>query len=316
MPATAPSAPFSPQPKRSGAIGAVLGFGIGLGLAFLRDKLDTSLRSHREVREIMDLPIVGRIPRIPEEALSKGPIVVTSEGEGRAAESMRVLRSNLEFVCLGEEHRRLMVVSPQKGEGKSLIVANLAASLALAGKSVVLVDADLRRPKVNRLFNLLNNVGVSSVIAGRIKLEDALQTYNLLPTVHRQGGNGKMAQVPTGSYDVTPSLKVLTSGPIPPNPGEMVASQRFADILDRLAAMPFDYILVDSPAFLSVGDVAAIAAHVDGLFLVINMKMTGRPMLEDAREFLAPLPASKLGVITVNDQAGSDERYHYYAGRY
>ena len=119
---------------------------LGVGLAFLREKLDTRLHDHREVGEIMELPVIGRVAKIPVEALAKGSLVVMSEADGRAAESMRVLRSNLQFASLGEENRMLMVMSAQKGEGKSLVTANLAASLALAGKHVVLVDADLGDP--------------------------------------------------------------------------------------------------------------------------------------------------------------------------
>ena len=264
-PATVPGAPFSPKPKRTAAIGAVIGLVLGLGFAFVRDKLDVSLRSHREVREITGMPVVGRISRIADNALEKNPIIVVGDGDSRAAESLRVLRSNLDFVCLGEEYRRLMVVSAQRGEGKSLLTANLAASMALAGKHVALVDADLRRPKIHRLFNLPNNIGVSSVVAGRVPLERALLTYNVLQPKVRQGGNGKGPQPQeSAEFEAVPELKILAAGPAPPNPGEMVASQRFTDILDGLAAMPFDYVLIDSPAFMAVGDVAALAAHVDG----------------------------------------------------
>jgi Mrp family chromosome partitioning ATPase/capsular polysaccharide biosynthesis protein len=315
VPAYAPSTPVSPKPLRSALMGAAAGLVIGLGLAFLREKLDTRVRSHREVGDIMGMPIVGRIPEIPQESLSRGPLVVVREAEGRAAESLRLLRTNLEFAALGDEHHVLMVVSAQKGEGKSVLTANLAASLAMAGKHIVLVDADLRRPHVHRLFNLPNIVGVSSIVAGKAKIAESLQTYDVLKRVRVSGGNGKGVQPAPPSYDTSTRLTLLTAGPVPPNPGEMVASQRFCGLIRELAQMPFDYVLIDSPAFLAVGDASALAACVDGIFVLVNMKMTGRLMLEEARDFLEPLPAPKLGVITVFDQAGSDERYHYY-GRY
>jgi Mrp family chromosome partitioning ATPase/capsular polysaccharide biosynthesis protein len=316
VPATEPSAPYAPQPRRAAAMGAAFGLLLGIALAFVREKLDTRLRSHREVREIMGLPIIGRVGRIPSDALAKGPLVVVSEANGRAAESLRVLRSNLEFAFLGEKNRVLMVMSAQQGEGKSLTTANLAASLTLAGKKVVLVDADLRRPRIHTLFKAKNASGVSSVIAGLTDLDQALQTIDLLGrTTPRTRGDGRRpAKQTDDTFGADARLSLLTAGPIPPNPGEMVASRRFAAMIEELGAMKFDYVLIDSPAFLPVGDAAALAGVADAIILVVNLKMTRKPMLEDAREFLAPLPAAKLGVVTVMDSSGKNERYHYYEG--
>lgn len=315
VPASPPHTPYAPQPRRSAAIGAFLGLGLGIVLALLREKLDTSLHSYREVQEILHLPVIGRIPRIPEQALAKGPIVVVSDPDGRAAESLRVLRSNLEFASLGEENRVLMVLSALQGEGKSLVAANLAASLALAGKKVVLVDADLRRPRIHALFGKRNNAGVSAVIAGQVTLEDALQTVGPLgKAVVRMGGHKGQAQADDDDVGSGARLWLLTSGTIPPNPGEMVASRRFAAIIKELTAMPFDYVLIDSPAFIPVGDAAALAGSADGIILLVNMDTTKKPMLEEARDFLMPLPATSLGVVTVMDRSVKGDRYNYHAG--
>jgi len=293
-----------------------LGFLLGIGYALVREKLDTRLRSYREVGEMMHLPVVGRIPTIPPASMQKGPLVVVTEAEGRAAESLRALRGNIEFVSLGAQNRTLMVVSAQKGEGKSLVTANLATSLTLSGKKVVLIDADLRRPRVHALFGTRNTTGVSSVVAGIATLEDALQSITPLKTTTvRTGGNGDRPRPTDDNYGDEARLWLLTSGPIPPNPGEMVASQRFKDIVAALAAMSFDYVLIDSPAFMSVGDATALATNVDGILLLVNMARTRRPILEEARDFLDLLPAPRLGVITVADKGAGDERYHYYAGR-
>jgi len=316
IPATVPSSPYAPQPLRSAMMGGVLGLLVGVGYAMLREKLDTRLRSYREVSQMMDLPVVGRIPVIPPASLQKGPLVVVTEAEGRAAESLRALRGNIEFVSLGAERRILMVISAQKGEGKSVVTANLATSLALSGKKVVLIDADLRRPRVHALFTVRNAKGVSSVVAGIATLEDSLQSVTPLQSAKvRVGGNGDRPLPADDNYGDKARLWLLTSGPIPPNPGEMVASQRFKDIVAELAAMSFDYVLIDSPAFMSVGDATALATTVDGVLLLVNMNKTRRPILEEARDFLALLPATRLGVITVADKGAGDERYHYYAGR-
>lgn len=311
VPATPPSVAFSPKPKRTAAMAFALGLFLGIGFAFLREKLDTRLRSHREVSEIAGLPVLGRITKIPPEALVRSSLVVASETEGRAAESIRVLRSNLQFASLGEKNQVLVVMSAQKGEGKSLLTCNLAASLALAGKNVLLVDADLRRPRVHAIFKVRNVRGVSSVLAGFCSLDDALQTYDFEgPKAVTIRVNGD--QPPAVDADTMQVLTLLTAGPPPPNPGEMVASRQFATMMRDLSDKKFDYILIDSPAFLAVGDAAAVAAVADSVLLLVNMKMTSRPILEEARDFLQALPPTKLGIVTSMDGVGKNERYHYY----
>jgi Mrp family chromosome partitioning ATPase len=169
---------------------------------------------------------------------------------------------------------------------------------------------------VHALFSVRNTKGVSSVVAGLATLADAMQSVTPLSTTKvRTGGNGDRPRPKDDNYGDEARLWLLTSGPIPPNPGEMVASQRFQDIVSELAAMAFDYILIDSPAFMSVGDTTALARAVDGIILLVNMDKTRRPVLEEARDFLNLLPAPRLGVITVADHGAGDERYHYYAGR-
>ncbi len=297
-------------------MGVAGGLVLGVAYALLREKFDTRLRSYREVADLMGLAVVGRIPIIPAQSLQRGPLVVVTEAEGRAAEALRALRGNIEFVSLGAEHRILMMVSAQKGEGKSLVMANLATTLALSGKKVVLVDADLRRPKVHTLFNVRNAKGVSSVVAGITRLEDSLQSVTpLTPTRVRTGGDGNRPGATDTNYGPESRLWLLTSGPIPPNPGEMVASRPFEELVSTLAGMSFDYVLIDSPAFMSVGDATALARYVDGILVLVNMEKARRPLLEEARDFLDLLPAQRLGVITVADRGAGHERYHYYTAR-
>ena len=313
MPAVASGVPISPKPKRSAAIGAILGLVFGVAIAFLIEKLDTRLRDRQQVGEITKLPVIGRVGRIPPDALAKGPLVVLTEADTRAAEAIRMLRSNLQFASVGEENRVLMVTSPLKSEGKSLLTANLAASLALAGSRVVLIDADLRRPRVSSLFGMPNTHGVSTVIAGLCTLDEALQIYEIDSggrTV-KVRGNGDRPQVLDAAAPAP--LTLLTSGPIPPNPGEMVASRKFAEIIHELVERGYDHVLIDSPAFLAVGDTTALASTTDGILLLVNMKLDTRTTLDEACDFLDQLPPRKLGVVINMDTSGKSQHYNYYA---
>jgi succinoglycan biosynthesis transport protein ExoP len=344
-----PESPSSPKPLRDAALGFAVGLFGGIGLAFLLEQLNTRLRSHREVAETLHMPIVARVPRLTKHTLKKGPLVVVNEPGSSAAESLRMLRSNLDFLSVDDHLSSVLVTSTVQGEGKSLTVCNLAITLAMDGRKVVVIDGDLRRPALHRYFGLGNEVGLSSVLAGRLPLAKALQRYDL-PFVswgpNGSGGNGSRpsaaAEGPLGAAGLTgaggqagaagspgaagpmavaapgagksPRLYVLTSGPLPPNPGEIVASKRFDAILAELKSSIVDFVLVDTPAMMPVGDAAAMATKVDGMFMLVNMESTTRTMLVEVREYLDPLPCRKLGAIVVREHLKRAEyyRYRYY----
>ena len=163
--------------ERSAVLAFAVGVIVAVGVAYLRDRLDTKLRGSREVSDLFEP--VGRRPdpAISESVLTRGKLVVLDDRDGRAADAFRLLQTNLEFASMGDEYRTLMITSAVQGEGKSLTIANLAMSLSRSGKSVLLIDADLRRPQMHRIFDMPNAVGVSSVIAGKASLEDALQDF-------------------------------------------------------------------------------------------------------------------------------------------
>ena len=311
VPATVPTSPYEPNPARS----AVMAFGVGLfvamGAAFLREKLDTRLRTSSEVGELLDLPVVGRIPMVEDGALAGGHLVIVDHRDSHFADAFRLLVTNLEFASMGGERRVLMFTSALQGEGKSVSIANLAASLALAGHRVLLVDADLRRPQLHRLFGLRNVTGVSSIIAGKATPDDAMQVFEPAGQAAARIRTGA-AKVAAGREGSPSSLWVLTAGPLPPNPGEMVTSQRFAALMERLRSMPYDYIFVDSPAFLAVGDSAALAGFADALVPLVNLRMSRRPILEEFRDRLGSVPVLKLGVIIVGEKAVGARYYRYY----
>ena len=328
-PAVPPTAPSSPHPKRTAAIGLAAGLLLGIALAFLLEQLNTGLRSHREVSEILNLPVVGRVPRIEKNAMAADPLAVIHDSAGAAAEALRLLRSNLDYLNVDGKLSSVLITSCIRGEGKSITVCNLGATIALGGKDVVVVDGDLRRPRVHTYFGLPNKAGLSTVVSRKTTLAEALQTYELPLSDWQAGGNGTKAggngSDPGGSglqpggngahpanVDRRGSLRVLTSGPLPPNPGELIASETFGQTIAELVAQS-DIVLVDTPAFIPVSDAAAIAQRVDGVFMLVNMDGTKRPMLAEAREFLDQLPTRKLGVIVVREKRARQDYYRYHS---
>ena len=185
--------------------------------------------------------------------------MVLGDPHGPAAEAIRKLRGSLDFANVDGDLRSLFITSALQHEGKSLTVCNLALSLAATGTKVVLVDGDLRRPQVHVYLDLPNRTGLSTVLTGKTDLLDALQTRTVGPRVTALTKAGNV-DVPMGGE----RLHVLTSGPVPPNPAEIIASRSFATMIDELQAN-FEMVLVDAPSILAVGDTAAIARSVDGL---------------------------------------------------
>lgn len=301
-PAVAPDAPSSPKPMRTAVLALGASLLAGVALAFLLDQFDTRIRTQREVTEILDLPVIGRVPRVSSAVLREGALVTRHDPEGAAAEAIRTLRSNLIWSSADGEWKSLLVTSSTKGEGKTLSVCNLAIVLALAGKNVVLVDADLRDPRVHTVFTLPNRVGLTSVIKDAKKpLSDTLQVVRLTKAARTRLRASAKVSVPRTTGD-DGTLRVLTSGPLPPNPGEVVASPKLGAVLEELKESDVDYVLVDAPPLLSVGDVAALALVTDALLVVTNVSRVTRPMLEDTRHALDTLPCRMLGVVTVGER--------------
>ena len=306
--ATTPTAPSSPRPMRAAALGFAVGLFAGIALAFLIGQFDTRVRTYRDASEILGLPVIGRLPRLPRSALAKGGIVTLSEPGGAFAESVRMMRGNLSWSAVAGEWKSLLITSARQGEGKSLTLCNLAVALALAGNKVVVVDADLRAPRVHRYFGLANVTGLTTVVANPQPVQTSLKGFSL---------NGQLKGLPrigpgasTGTEDSeTGSLLVLTSGPPPPNPGEVVASRRLADVIEELVASDADYVLVDAPPLLTVGDAADLARSVDASLLVVDLDHCRRPLLEDSRDALGGLPCRTIGAVFVGVRADASSYY-------
>lgn len=318
VPATPPTSPISPKPMKSAALGLGLGIIVGIAVAFASARLDTRVRTHREVVEILGLPAIGRVPRIPQHSAHASDLVSLTDSEGQVSEALRMLRTGVEWADVDGNLKSLLVTSCVEGEGKTLTVCNLAFTLARAGKRVVVVEADLRAPKVHRVFNLPNAVGLTSVVLGRADLQQALQTF--VPASYQAAAGQPRVRLSSGDEFATAafeggSLQVLTSGFLPPDPGEFVASQRMSSVLEQVTHLEVDYVLVDAPPLLAVGDAGALASSVDGVVLVANIEKARRPTLLNGREVLDALPCRKVGVVVVGERVRHRGYYAYRSGR-
>ena len=292
--------PYTPKPVRDAVLALVIGLVGGIAIAFLVEQLDVRVHSVDEIGEALGLPVLARVPRIGGNGGGDSGPVTLSDPIGPNAEAYRIFRGNLEFADIDGGVRTLMVTSAVQGEGKSTTAANLAVAAALGGKRVILVDADLRRASMHRLFGFKNNLGLSSVLTGRATLAESLHR------VHLPGGDEAEPGVKRG-------LAVLTSGPLPPNPGEIAASQRLADFVASLTGLA-DLVLVDAPPFLVVGDAGALSRAVDGVVVVARLGVLTRAMAQDSRALLATLPCRVLGLAVVGIPTESAAyRYKYYS---
>jgi capsular exopolysaccharide synthesis family protein len=283
----------SPQPVRSAVLGVALGLILGLGLAFLIEALDTRVRSAAEAADRLGLTLLSRLPAPPKKLQKRGRLLMVAEPRDPRAESFRMLATNLDFATLDSDIRSILVTSAVEGEGKSTTAANLAVTLARAGKSVALVDLDLRRPSFHRFFGLSGRAGVTNVALGDVALEDAL------PWIDLDDAHGE--------------LRVLSTGPLPPDPGEFVGTHQLREIVMRLREA-FDFVVVDSPPLLPVGDAMRLSAHVDGVVVVTQLRLVRRRMLTELKHLLDAIPARKLGLVVAGAQREDGDAYTYGYG--
>ncbi len=292
-PAALPSAPVEPRLGRQMAFALAVALILGTALSFLVDYMDDSIRTKEEASAAFQAPILGMVPHAQSWTdRSEAMLISLRDPASTVAEAYRSVRTNLQFALLESDRRVLLITSASKGEGKSSIVANLAVVLAQSGKSVIVVDADLRRPRVHRFFHLNNSQGLTTAILAERPLADLLQRPRL-----------------AGS---PPNLLVLTSGPTPPNPADLLGSQRMADILESLSKLA-DYVLLDTPPIIPLSDAAVLAPRADGVLLVARAPKSSRKAARLARERVDAGGANLLGVV-LNDvtPAFGESGYYYY----
>ena len=296
-----------PQPLRNGLLGLLIGLGLGLALAFLRDTLDTRVRSTDEIAERLELPLLARLPEPPARLRNERKLSMLEEPDSIHAEAYRVLRTNLEFVNIERGAQIIMITSGLEAEGKTTTVANLAVGFARAGRRVIAVDLDLRRPLLDKMLGVSKRPGLTQVALGQLPLEDALVPI-AISDPRRRSATSELSE--NGKGELKGILEVLPAGPVPPDVGEFVGSRALTDILDRLRQMA-DIILVDSPPVLRVGDSMTLSGKVDGIVIATRLDNARRPLLKELHRVMEGCPADKLGFILTG--ANLDDGY---AGAY
>ncbi|HET6311106.1 MAG TPA: polysaccharide biosynthesis tyrosine autokinase [Candidatus Nitrosotalea sp.] len=289
-PAVLPDRPVSPNKTLNIAIAFAAGLLLALGLAFLLDYLDQSIKTDEELTERLGLIPMGHLLFVPSGKGKRGELVAL-DGQSHASEAFRALRTSLLFSTIDQELKEVVVTSAELGEGKSRTAANLAIVLAEAGHKTLLIDADFRRPSQHRIFGRVRNIGLSNLI-----VEDATEAEAIT------------------AVEGVPNLWVLTSGPTPPNPSELLGSGRMRELMAKLRGY-FTYLVVDTPPVNAVTDASILAAYASGTVLVVEQGRTTFPALKNAKAMLDRVGARTLGAV-INKVHASSGSYAYAYGYY
>lgn len=285
--AQVPNVPVGPQWLMQVLLAAAIGAMLAVGAAFLIEYLDDTVKSPDEVLKTMGLTTLGAITRISGDAPSE-KLITVRHPKSPISEAYRAMRTNLQFSSLDHPIRSMVVTSPNPVEGKSTTLANLGVVMAQAGKSVVLVDSDLRRPTLHKIFQVSNKTGLTNVLLDdRLVLDGHLQETGI------------------------ENLRVLTSGPLPPNPSELLGSKRMAQFIELLKSKA-DVVVFDTPPALPVTDAAVLATQTDGVLLVADAGKTRRSAARQAVENLQKVGANVLGAALNRLSPGRSGGYYYY----
>jgi polysaccharide biosynthesis transport protein len=299
-----PREPVGPARMRNIMIAFVLALVAGIGLAFLLDYLDDTVKSLDDIDRYIHLPALALIPSVRSEKRLRGAealkpsdttaLAMVSDVRSPIAESYRHLRTSLLLSSAGTPPKTILVTSSQPSEGKTTTAINLAFMLAQTGADVLIIDCDLRRPRLHSHFNLSNSRGLTNCLSGESDVEDLLQTYDKLP-----------------------KLKLLTSGPIPPNPAELLGSEEMRKLLISLSEK-FTHIIVDSPPAISFTDSSILSTFVDGVILVVHGGRSSRAVVRRAKQQLLDVGAHIFGVVLNNVKLETTDYYYnsYYSSYY
>ncbi|MBA2733525.1 MAG: polysaccharide biosynthesis tyrosine autokinase [Acidobacteria bacterium] len=295
-----PKGPIGPSRMRNIVVAFLLSLAIGIGLAFLLDYLDDTLKSVEDVDRYIHLPALALIPALRNErALLKSKNRAPSEGKESTAlaliedvrspvtEAYRHLRTSLLLSTAGQPPKTILVTSSQPSEGKTTTAVNIAVILAQTGAEVLIIDCDMRRPRVHTQFNVSNAQGVTNYLSGDTNTDALLQ-----------------------SYDKLPNLKIMPSGPVPPNPSELLGSDEMRKLLHTMSER-FTHIIVDSPPAISFTDASIIATMADGVVLVVHGGKSSRAIVRRAKQQLLDVGANIFGIVLNNVKLEGSNSYYY-----
>jgi succinoglycan biosynthesis transport protein ExoP len=292
-PARPQMVPIRPKVTRSLFYGLAFGLFAGIALALLLDQLDTSVRTQGDVEQRLGVPFLGFLPRIPSEGeklLVDRDLYVLHHPKSSVAEACRALRTNLLFMTPDRPFQTMLVTSSAPKEGKTTTVISLGIAMAQSGNRVLIIDTDMRRPRIHRSFGVASEIGLSSVVVGETELAEAIKSTEV------------------------PNLFVLPCGPIPPNPAEMFHTKAFAAVLEA-ARQAYDRVVLDSPPVNAVADAVVLSTQVDGVTLVFKAGATNRSYAQRAIRALLDVNARIFGAA-MNDIDSNDPRYGEYYQHY
>ena len=316
--AGAPGAPFTPQTNRNIVLGLVVGLVVGIGLVFLMEYLDRRIKDDKTLERLLSAPVLAVVPSIGGRWRgAKGKRSSKPVGFARhhsLLEPFRTLRSSLQYFSIGKDNPVWLITSGLPQEGKTVTTVNLALSLALSGKRVIVIEADLRKPMVHEYLKLERGPGLSDVLAGTHRAIDVLQLVQadeyLPASGRRQGGDAEAGLMQRNLY-------VMTSGSLPPNPAELLASDRMASVISELSQMT-DCVVIDTPPVLMVSDALSLAQYADGIIVTARLRATNTDEVRELRNLLSRSGARVIGSVAQGSKSGSGYYYrrgyhgHYY----
>lgn len=298
-PALVPTAPIKPRPAMILFITLLLSSLAALGVAVLVEILDRTLKNEADVEQALGVPFLGMVPSINAAGARRRDrdddpsrdLFVFNNPKSAAAECCRAIRTNLLFMSPDRELKRIAVTSSGPQEGKTTTCINVGVAMAQAGSRVLLIDTDMRRPRLHRAFGLSNEIGLSTVVVGETPVGSAIKTTDV------------------------PNLFVLPCGPVPPNPAELLHTERFREVLAQLGEQ-FDRLVFDTPPLIAVADAAVLSTAVDGVMLVTRFRKTTRDVARRVLRSLRDVNAPVLGAVMNDVDLESREYGYYYYRRY